>query len=162
MNRNLGLAMVALNEARLPEDEAVILTFHGASSQGSLLTELRRRCQAVTFRVGRITDVYPHIPQPIPWDQLEGPCATVWHWPQAATVMRGHQVHSLVTLLDETSDLVGKSTLLAQLLTAPAQVSASVGIYWGPGQLVHKVAPFVDQGRQMTREIFPLYLWIDF
>ena len=30
------------------------------------------------------------MPAPIPWPELEGPCATAWWWPQATERMRAH------------------------------------------------------------------------
>jgi hypothetical protein len=37
-----------------------------------------------------------------------------------------------------------------------------LGIFWGPGRMVHPYQAFVEQALQMTSENLPLYLWIDF
>jgi hypothetical protein len=67
-----------------------------------------------------------------------------------------------VVLVDEGRDRVEKALLLTRLVTAAALSSPAVGVFWGPGRLVHPPQAFIDLGRDMSREQLPLYLWIDF
>jgi hypothetical protein len=102
------------------------------------------------------------VPRPVPWSQLEGPCATAWYWPTAAEAVRDHQAHLLVTLVDEGGKPVEKCLRLTQLVAGLVGCSNSPGIFWGPGRLVHPPEAFIDQAVQSTPNDLPLFLWIDF
>ena len=57
---------------------------------------------------------------------------------------------------------IEKAIRLSQLSCAAASVTDAVGIFWGPGRLVHKPVDFQDQARQMGVDDLPLFLWVDF
>ncbi len=116
----------------------------------------------LTLTIGDFTGAVTLVPRPIPASQLEGPTATAWYWPDAAEALRGHEAHLLVTLIDEGGSAVKKSAALTRLTAAIAAVAPSVGIFWGPGRLVHSPDAFIDQALQMRDDNLPLFLWIDF
>ncbi len=162
-NENLWLAMVALAGQDPPEAGAVVEALRTAwpDLAGAAVSQSAPR--AATITIGEAVAGLSHIPTPIPWSQLEGPCDVAWYWPQAEAALRGHQSHVLITLLDEGRRAIDKSIRLTQLAAAAAIAAAApVGIFWGPGRLIHKAADFVDVARDMTSDKLPLFLWIDF
>jgi hypothetical protein len=115
-----------------------------------------------TLVIGGQTAAITMAPRPIPPSQLEGPVATAWYWPDAAAELKDHPAHLLVTLVDEGGPAVEKAKLLTELTAAVAATSPAVGLFWGPGRLVHQPQAFIDQAAQMREGNLPLFLWIDF
>jgi hypothetical protein len=116
----------------------------------------------VTLTVGDFTAAATLVPRPIPPSQLEGPAATAWYWPEAAAALAKHQAHILVTLVDEGGPAVKKGEALTRLTAGIAATAPSIGVFWGPGRLVHPPQAFIDQAVQMHEGDWPLFLWIDF
>ncbi|QDT00021.1 hypothetical protein HG15A2_33560 [Adhaeretor mobilis] len=103
------------------------------------------------------------VEQPVPWQQLEGPCETARYWPEAVATLKDHQAHLMVTLIDEGTKSLDKSIALTQLVAATVAASESAtGVFWGPGRLVHPRDGFLGQAEQVQPENLPLFLWIDF
>jgi len=115
-----------------------------------------------TCTFGKFTVAVTLVPRPIPWSQLEGPCATAWFWPTAAEALRDHQAHLLVTLLDEGGKEIPKATALTQLVAGLVANAPAQGVFWGPGRLVHPPRAFLDQAAQLSADDLPLFLWVDF
>jgi len=160
---NVRLAMLAMPSAAVLPNVQVLQEFmnskwrdvpawRAANRQGNVLT-----LEADTCVVGITL-----IPRPMPWDQLAGPCATAWYWPQAEQVMRRHEQHFLVPLVDESRDQIAAAMRLTQLVAAIAECSGALGIFWGGSRTVHEPGAFVQQAVQMSPQSLPLYLWVDF
>jgi hypothetical protein len=76
------------------------------------------------------------LPVPIPWSDLEGPCAASLLWKDAAEEVRSHRAHLLVTVLSELNE-VERSILLTQTTLAVLAASdAAIGVYWGSAALL--------------------------
>jgi hypothetical protein len=156
------LSLIALDRPRLPrfEDLASWFEEHFPEALQPVLSSSTENLLALT--VGDLTAAVSLVPRPIPWSQLEGPAATAWYWPDAASELRHHSAHLLVALVDEGGRPVEKAITLTRLVTAAAAAAPSVGVFWGPGRLVHSPEAFVEQAVQMSEENLPLFLWIDF
>ena len=162
MSSNLWLAMVAQAKAELPDIETWPAALASAWPELPPVSNFRRRGNVLTFELGEATVGIASIPRPIPWEELEGPIAAAWYWPQAEDTLVDQQAHLLVTLLDEQKEPIPKSMLLTKIVAALVNEVDALGIFWGPGRLVHEPSAFVEQCSQMTHEHLPLYLWIDF
>jgi hypothetical protein len=68
----------------------------------------------------------------------------------------------LVTLVDEAGKPMSKALALTQLTAALAATAPSVGVFWGPGRLVHPPGAFIEQAETAGEHSLPLFLWIDF
>jgi hypothetical protein len=102
------------------------------------------------------------IDKPIPWSQLEGPCATAWYWPDAARVLRDHRCHLFVTLLDESQKALGQAMRMTRVVAALAKACPAVGLLWGASGAVHEPRAFAELAETATNDHLPLNLWIDF
>ncbi len=116
----------------------------------------------LTMTLGEFTAAVTLVPRPIPWSQLEGPCATAWYWSEAEGALRPHAAHLLVTLIDEGGRAIDKAAALTRLTAALAATAPSMGVFWGPGRLVHPPAAFIEQAADVREKNWPLFLWIDF
>ncbi|MBA3482520.1 MAG: DUF4261 domain-containing protein [Pirellulales bacterium] len=156
------LALVALEGAETPSFENIAAWHREQFPDAPKLTPAGATVKLMTLSIGEFTAAITLVPQPIPASQLEGPAATSWYWPDAEKALRGHQAHLLVTLIDEGGAAVKKAEALTRLVAAITAVSPSVGVFWGPGRLVHSPEAFIDQTVQMRADNLPLFLWIDF
>jgi uncharacterized protein DUF4261 len=156
------LALVALETAEMPSFDEIADWISEHFPSAPRLKASGSTDNLLTLTIGDLTAAITLVPQPIPEAQWEGPAATAWYWPDAARALRGHQAHLLVTLVDEGGAAVKKAEAFTQLTAAVAAVSPSVGVFWGPGRLVHAPQAFLDQAVQMREGNLPLFLWIDF
>jgi len=156
------LALVILEEAELPEFEEVARYVAENYTDAPTMTVAGTTENLFTCTIGEYTAAVTLVTRPIPWTQLEGPCATAWFWPTATEALRDHQAHLLVTLVDEGGKEIPKATALTQLVAGLVANARTSGIFWGPGRLVHPPRAFLDQAAQLTSDDLPLFLWVDF
>lgn len=156
------LALVMLEAAELPDFEEVSRQIGESYPDAPALTLASSTENMFTCTLGEYTLAVTLVPKPIPWEQLEGPCATAWFWPDAAESLRDHQAHLLVTLIDEGGKEVSKSIALTQVVAGLVSSTHACGIFWGPGRLVHPPRAFLDQAVQLADDDLPLFLWVDF
>lgn len=156
------LALVMLDEPVLPAFDDVADFIAQQFPDAPPLKPSGATDNMFTCTIGEYTAAATLVPRPIPWSQLEGPCATAWYWPTAAEALRDHRAHLLVTLIDEGGKQIEKSVRLTQLTTGLVAHAPSPGVFWGPGRLVHPAEAFVEQAVQSTDDDLPLFLWIDF
>ncbi len=157
------LALVMLEEAELPEFEEVAQFVGESYTNAPTMTVAGGTENLMTCTIGDYTVAATLVPKPIPWSQLEGPCATAWYWPTAAESLREHQAHLLVTLVDEGGgQSIKKSTALTQFVAGLVATTRSRGVFWGPGRLVHPSQAFLGQAAQLSDDDLPLFLWVDF
>jgi len=156
------LSLIALSDQLLPGPEAVAAQLAERFPDAAPLTVTSQSAGGVTFSFGNATGNYTLVDKPIPWENLEGPCATAWYWPEAADAMRSHTAHLFLTLLDESKDPIDRATHLTQLTTAIAATTPSGGLVWGPSAQVHKPVDFAVVASSMSRDDLPLHLWVDF
>lgn len=102
------------------------------------------------------------MPAPVPWTDLEGPCATSILWKSAAEEVKAHRAHIIVTVLSDL-DPVEKSYLLTQCTAAVlAACDAATGVYWGNATLVVPKNIFVEFAEKVLPHGPPLDIWVDF
>jgi hypothetical protein len=117
---------------------------------------------AIVFRIGESMVMLGRMPAPIPWSDLEGPCATSWLWPNAADAVKQHTEHVIVTVAAETPALE-RSRLLTQVAAAVVGTcQAPVGVYWGDATLVTSAEMFRDFAVDVLPEGPPIPMWVDF
>ncbi len=156
------LALVVLDRAELPQFEDVTQAIGEYFADAPVMTAAGSTENLLTCSIGEYTAAATLVDRPIPWSQLEGPCATAWYWPDAAEVLRENEAHLLVTLIDEGGKAIEKSTALTQWVTGLVASSPSLGVFWGPGRLVHPTHAFIEQAVQLSPTDLPLFLWVDF
>lgn len=162
------IALAALSEPQLPNGEQIVeLLQHRpegeAAARLSSQTDgaINLSWPAEGDSQGATANV-TLIDQPIPWERLEGPCATAWYWPEAESRLRDHSAHLFVTLLDEQTSGIGQATRLTRLLAALGAASPALGLVWGATGAVHEPGAFAQMAASSSGSDLPLHLWIDF
>ena len=160
-NRML-LSMVALDNPSLPVAQEMLQTLASLSGTTVNPKAVEAKQSSLSFPFGGDTAAVALMPLPIPWSNLEGPCAMAWWWPEAGAKLRGHNSHLLVALRGESGDAVRRSLALTHVTAAIAAHVDAAGIYWGGGRLVHDPQVFLEEARGASLDDLPLPLWIDF
>lgn len=156
------IALAALNQPHIPNAEGVCERFEKTFAEGDQATVLSQTEGGATLKLGSATANFTLVDKPIPWERLEGPCATAWYWPEAEQQMRAHQANLIVTLLDEARDPIETAMRMTRLVAAIALESGAIGVVWGPSGQVHRTEDFVSMAAHMQRDDLPLHLWVDF
>jgi hypothetical protein len=155
------LAMIALKSAKIPGSSDIIAEFEKRCPDGPKLTATDKQDTTCMFDLGGRTAFVSLMPAPIPWSDLEGPCATAWWWPEAADCLQNHRYHAIVGFMGEDDDLVRNHIWLSQLVSAAAVISDAAGIYWGSGTVVHEPQAFADTTAELEPDDVNPSLWID-
>jgi hypothetical protein len=117
----------------------------------------------LSFALGSADVILGKMPAPIPWSELEGPCATSVLWPNAADTVKAHKEHIIVTVSGDSLDPIQLATLLTQATASVlATTPAALGVYWGSATLVIPKNVFIDFATEVLPEGPPLHIWVDF
>jgi hypothetical protein len=156
------LAMVALSDYDLPDETRIFDFLEESFPDAPDVSRIERNDDTIVFKVADLVGTISLMPTPIPWTDLEGPCATAWYWPEATEAMKKHTAHVIVGLFHGTGDIISRHILLTQLVASVAATSKSAGVYWGSGTVVNSSQDFVEQSLGAGPDNLPLSLWIDF
>ncbi len=156
------LAMIALNTPSLPPPKALLGSLKAIPEITVDLSSVQTKDNAIVFGLGKDNAAVGLVPAPIPWSNLDGPCATAWWWPDAAERMKRHSSHILVALMGNVGNPIRRHIMLTHLTAAVASHTDAAGIYWGGGTLVHEPQAFIEQAHDLSPDNLPLPLWIDF
>jgi hypothetical protein len=122
----------------------------------------QQKDDSIAFRVGDADVILGKMPAPIPWSELDGPCATSVLWKNAESEIKQHKIHWIVTVSAELNP-IELSTLLTQATASVmATCSSALGVYWGNATLVVPTAIFVEFAEKVLPEGPPLHIWVDF
>lgn len=165
-SHNRWIALVPLAEAKLADAETLLASL--ASQQPGVappaVTSQTENSLTLAWQLSNdeATVNVTLVDQPIPWDQLEGPCATAWYWPEAEATLKPHTSHLFITLVDESGKALHQAMRLTRLLVAICKAAPAIGIVWGASGTVHEPVAFGQLASTTAPDNLPLNLWIDF
>ncbi len=158
----LSMAMIALGEK--PQLSGSAIKQHLAKTWPALpqASELKKQDNTLSFDVGNQAVIMGLMPAPIPWSDLEGPCATSWLWKDAANVLKEHKNHLVLTVSSEEKP-VQRAAMLSMVTAAIFKTcSQAVGVLWGLSGLVISPEIFCEFAEKMLPGGLPLFIWVDF
>ena len=115
-----------------------------------------------SFRIANSDVHIGHMPAPIPWSDLEGPCKTSFLWRNAETELRPHTSHLIVSASGESSKVELATLVTKVTASALGTCTAAIGVYWGSGPLVIPSKLFREFAIKMLPFGPPIQIWIDF
>ncbi|MBN1916285.1 MAG: DUF4261 domain-containing protein [Verrucomicrobia bacterium] len=155
------VAMLALDTPAIPSPDEFLVTFRDLSGLAVGRDTVEMKDDTVVFTLQGNTVAIALIKAPIPWADLEGPCATAWWWSDATERMKHHRGH-IVVFVRGPSDSLEQHLLVTQLVASLILHTDAAGVYWGSGTLVHEPDSFVERARSASRDDIPVDLWVDF
>lgn len=124
--------------------------------------DIEEKDGTLSLKIGEASLIMAKMPAPIPWSDLEGPCATSVLWKNAASEVKQHSIHWIVTVHGDLEPLP-LSTLLTQATAAAmAACEEAIGVYWGNATLVIPKSIFIDFAKEVLPHGPPLHIWVDF
>lgn len=158
---SLQIAMIFFNHAPVyPVKE--VLAFLSSRWPGlAAVSDVSEDGNTLAFNVDTAEVVIGTMPAPVPWSDLEGPCATSILWPDAASMLRSHTHHAIVTVRGEL-DPVALSTVLTQVTAAlMAATPGTPGVFWTNAALLVPKDMFIDFAVKIMPMGPPLTIWVD-
>lgn len=156
------LCMVPYPDAPDANIEAVAEYFRNTWPDLGDVTNIETKDNTASFNVGNLNITLGDIGGPIPWSDLEGPCATSILWKDADAELKPHKSHTIVTVYGEL-DPIPLSALLTRVTTAVlASSETALGVFWGNGALIIPKPIFIESAVGVLPEGAPLYIWVDF
>jgi hypothetical protein len=122
---------------------------------------LKAETDQFAFSVGHVDCIIALMRAPIPWTDLEGPCATSWLWPSAADELRGHVGHLIVTVMGESNPVELSGMLSRVCASILATCAEAPGVYWGAATLVIPSKIFQEFTTNILPGMPPVYMWVD-
>jgi hypothetical protein len=98
------------------------------------------------------------IPEPIPFDDISGPCARSWMWPEASEAIKASAGHLVVTCRAE--EPVSGAIALTKVVAAALDGVPGIGVHFGDAGTVNSADQFFSIGRGVKPGALPLYLWL--
>ena len=158
------LAMVLLENPAFPDITA--LKDSPWADRHNIVWEEPTSREGISVQLLSVNGDEAHIalmPVPVPWSDLEGPCATSRFWREATDVCRNHRAHLIVSLRSADADPIARHLALTELIAAVTEATpGAVAVYWGNGGVVQPVGIFREFAAHATPDDLPLYLWVDF
>jgi hypothetical protein len=125
-------------------------------------TDVEEKDGTLALQIGEAGLIMARMPAPIPWSELEGPCATSILWRNAAAEVKKHAIHWIVTMNGELDPLALSTALTQATAAALAVCPASIGVYWGNATLVIPKDIFINFAKDVLPHGPPLHIWVDF
>src|SRR5438105_13039475 len=138
------MAMIALESNARPSSAAIQAELARRWPDLPRVKAAKKDDTTFSFRIGSIDVVAGLMPAPIPWSELEGPCATRVLWKDAADVLRHHKADLILTI-SGTDRPVERMRLLTQVTAAHLATSAeALGLFWTEPTLVIEPQMFLE------------------
>lgn len=155
------IAMLALKSDKLASKEVIASALRKALGASVAVSDLEQDKDVISFKTGGNLCIVGLIDRPIPWGDLEGPCATSWMWKEAEAAMRSHVAHFIVTVIGANGSRVERAVVLTRILAGIASVHETAGVYWGDATAVHEPKQFIELAKTATADNPPVALWVD-
>jgi hypothetical protein len=159
---SVTVSFVTLAEPRLEETDALFAHYRGRWPGLPQAQDIQRDGDILHFNLGSSKGIIILVPLPIPWSELVDSCRLAFWWEDAEQVMRAHQAHVVVSLIDDSMQPVGRVQMLTRLIDSVAQSSGATGIVWGAGGVLSPPKWFCDAACSLDMEPFPVPIWVSF
>lgn len=167
MTQEIWIAMIALREAVSPDPRDLFKQLATLWPNQPLPEEVTHVVQekqdVLTFSLATDVVSVSLMREPIPWNDLEGPCRAAWYyWPEAAEAMQEQNAHLLIVMRPGEGTKTDWANRLTRITAATAACSSAVGILWGGSGRIHEPKAFIDTLKETPKDLLPIALWIGF
>lgn len=102
------------------------------------------------------------MPAPVPWEDIEGTAQYAYNWPDAATELRDHTGHAIVSGLYFKQPPLQRYQLFSKVICSLLATSSAAGVYQGMQSLLIPAAQYLSYQEELRQEQLPVLvpLWI--
>ena len=154
------MAMVTFNKDGRLSSRAVLKDLQSLWSDLKV-AQPEKKEHTLSFQVNDTLVALAVMPAPIPWSDLEGPCATSILWPDAEQVLREHATHMIVTAMSDGPP-IDRMKILTQVTAAVCGAQGASGVMWYHATLVIPPDMFREFACDFLPGELPIPLWVDF
>lgn len=157
------ICMVALKEMKDLKHDELLKLYYEIRNPNSI-ANIEEKNGTYIFDINGDMGLISFMPAPIPWNDLDGPCATAWYWPEATNVMKSHSAHVIISIIPKNGhiNIINRIIEVTCIAASVAQSLDALGVYWGSGTVVNEKELFIEETKKINSDYFPLNLWIDF
>jgi len=116
----------------------------------------------LSYRIGSTDVIMGKMRAPIPWSDLEGPCATSVLWPKAADELKEHKTHVIVTVMGELDPIELSTRLIQATASLMATSPTALGVFWANATLLVPKDLFIRFAVEVLPHGLPLHICVDF
>jgi hypothetical protein len=158
---HLALAMVVLQDAKLPDPRALSEYIRATWPWAKLDFDPEEK-DGTIFLSGDDKELsfISLMPAPIPWGDLEYPCASALGWDDACSELEKGNAHIIIMVGGDSDGVIANQVRVTMLAQACSHLSKSIGVYIGEASTVWRAATFESQSLAMSPDEPPLLLWI--
>lgn len=157
----MQIAMVMVGDEKIPKIGDVQREFNKRWTD-PVATEPEEKDGSLSLSIGDKGVVFGPMPKPIPWSDLEGPCATSVLWKDAAAQVKQHRTHVIAMALGDLNELEASALLTKACAAYMAALPSAIGVYWGNATLIVPKNIFISFAEEVLPEGPPLHIWVDF
>jgi hypothetical protein len=158
---SLYMAMIPLNVCALPRGEDVRAELTRAWPKLKV-GPAEAGDETFTIRVDSTDVIAGHMPAPIPWSDLEGPCETSMLFPNAAAALREHREHLILTVSGPEKPLEGLRTLTMATAAVLKVCPDAPGVFWTHAEHVVGRDEFLKFTETLRADIWPILIWVSY
>lgn len=157
----LKLATVLINGDRPLTAAAFVADFRARWPDLPAPSEVEEDGLTLSCQIGFDDVIVGRMPAPIPWTDLEGPCATSILWKNATEQVRAHTEHYIVTVNAELGPIPLSALLTRVVASVLAATDGAIGVYWMDATLLVPRDLFLEFADRVLPLGPPLAIWVD-
>lgn len=158
----ISIAMVALGANSKVSGSSIPKAWAKRWPKGVQLTDGEKKDHSLSFRADDVHVIFGLMGAPIPWSDIEPLCTHAPFWPEAASEMKQHARHIIVTVMSE-GDRVNMMKIMTQATIALIDASEGVvGVYWCNSSLMFPPDDFAEIACEFIPGGMPLPIWVNF
>src|SRR3569833_828743 len=117
---------------------------------------------ACSVTIDKETFAIGSMPVPAPVEEIERIADQTSYWENEMNRMRQHQRHLIVSMLPGSSDTIKRYRIFTSVVCSVLRTHNTAGVYMGGQRLLIPSEGYLDEAAGMSKDWFPLYLWINF
>jgi hypothetical protein len=157
----VDVAMVILSKEVSPAEtnlkQYLFSTWHDLKES----KELTGMDNGIAMEIGQAKVFVISMPGPIPWSELQHLCASSRFWPEAASEIKNHCAHLVVTVIGKLEPYPASRLLTQVSAAALATCSGALGVYWGNAPMVIPKELFIAFATEVLPHEPPVDIWLD-
>lgn len=159
----ISLSMVALGKDARISGRAICDAWRTRWPRAAPPTGMEKKESTFSFHVDEHLIAFALMPAPIPgMTDGEQPAARTPFWPNAATDLRQHERHIIVTVVGGANPIDEMRVLTQATAALIDSCQDVVGVYWPSSDLLFPAKPFCDIACRFLPDSFALPIWINF